>query len=94
MFLKLAVITLIIKILQHPVLQQLILTFTDKEFDLLRGYWLNHDTLLGLVKQDGDSRFSNLGERLVYALEQLARYLRTREGRGKGLNPKTLINGK
>ncbi|KAF7459450.1 hypothetical protein HWI79_28 [Cryptosporidium felis] len=85
-FPNLAVLVLIIKIFQHPVLQQLILTFTEKEFYLLKGHWLEQDPLLKLICQAPGSKFLNLGGKLVKALEELKEYIQRKQIKGSNFN--------
>ncbi|KAJ1605539.1 hypothetical protein OJ252_3448 [Cryptosporidium canis] len=68
---NIAVIVLAIKVFQHSVLQQLLLTFSEREFFLLKEYWIKHDPLIRLVSTDSRSALSNLGENLITTLEKL-----------------------
>lgn len=68
---NIAVIILAMKVFQHAALQQLLLTFSEREFFLLKEYWMRHDPFIRLTNSDSAPALSNIGESLITTLEQL-----------------------
>lgn len=72
---NLAIIILAMKVFQHSVLQQLLLSFSENEFFLLREYWIKYDPIIRLVSSDSREELSDLGENLITTLEELRNYI-------------------
>ncbi|KAK9171219.1 Uncharacterized protein cmbei_8005210 [Cryptosporidium meleagridis] len=72
---NLAIIILAMKVFQHSVLQQLLLSFSEEDFFLLREYWIKYDPIIKLVSSDSRESLSDLGENLITTLEELKNYI-------------------
>ncbi|KAH8583522.1 uncharacterized protein ELE39_000290 [Cryptosporidium sp. chipmunk genotype I] len=72
---NLAIIVLAMKVFQHSVLQQLLLSFSKNEFFLLREYWIKYDPIIKLVSSDSKTSLSSLGESLITTLEELRSHI-------------------